>query len=417
MIALLLASMPFAQSGFAAPDAAWMAIAARAEIAPRAFVADTPSRGERGSLALAGDGRPAATGGWERRLEGVVPRRWYRLTAHYRASAVAHESWQVLARLDWRDRAGARAGQPDYAWRAAAEGDWTRLTLEAPAPEGATAVAVQLQVRDAGPGVVYWDDVRLEPIVAPAPRPVSVVALNLRPRDTGSREASVKAFVDLADARVPAGADVILLPEGMTVVGTGLSYADVAETLPGPTTEALGALARRKRAWVVAGLYEREGPAIHNTAVLLDREGRLAGRYRKVYLPREEVEGGLTAGSQYPTFATDFGTVGLLICWDVQFADPARALALGGAELLLVPIWGGNETLARARAIENRVFLASSGFDFPTLVLDPDGDTLARATADGTVAAATIDLARRYLDPWLGDMRARLRKELRPDVR
>jgi predicted amidohydrolase len=167
----------------------------------------------------------------------------------------------------------------------------------------------------------------------------------------------------------------------------------------------------------VAGLYEREGSAIYNTAVLLDREGRLAGRYRKVYLPREEVEGGLTAGSAYPTFATDFGTVGLLICWDVQFADPARALALGGAELLLVPIWGGNETLARARAIENRVFLASSGFDFPTLVMDPDGETLARATADGTVATATIDLARRYLDPWLGDMRARLRKELRPDVR
>jgi predicted amidohydrolase len=415
--ALLLATLPFAQSGFAAGDAAWTATAARAEIAPRAFVAAEPSRGEPGSLALAGDGRPAATGGWERRLDGVLPGRWYRLTAHYRASGIAHESWQVLARLDWRDGAGGRAGQPDYAWRAAAEGDWTRLTLEAPAPEGAATAALQLQVRDAGPGVVHWDDVRLEPIDAPAPRPVSLAAVNLRPRDTGSREVSVKAFVDLALARVPAGADVIVLPEGLTLVGTGLSYADVAETLPGPTTAALGALARRKRAWVVAGLYEREGSAIYNTAVLLDREGRLAGRYRKVYLPREEVEGGLTAGSAYPTFATDFGTVGLLICWDVQFADPARALALGGAELLLVPIWGGNETLARARAIENRVFLASSGFDFPTLVMDPDGETLARATADGTVATATIDLARRYLDPWLGDMRARLRKELRPDVR
>jgi predicted amidohydrolase len=201
------------------------------------------------------------------------------------------------------------------------------------------------------------------------------------------------------------------------MVGTGKSYVDVAETVPGPTTAALGELARRKRAWVVAGLYEREGAVVYNTAVLLDRSGALAGKYRKVYLPREEVEGGLTAGSAYPVFSTDFGTVGLMICWDTNFADPARALALAGAEVLLVPIAGGNDTLVRARAIENRVFVATSGYDIATEVIDPDGRTLARATTDGTVAVATIDLARRYTDPWLGDMRARFRKELRTDVR
>jgi len=109
--------------------------------------------------------------------------------------------------------------------------------------------------------------------------------------------------------------------------------------------------------------------------------------------------------------------VGLMICWYTNFADPARALALSGAELLLVPIAGGNDTLVRARAIENRVFVATSGYDIATEVIDPDGRTLARATTDGTVAVATIDLARRYTDPWLGDMRARFRKELRTDVR
>ncbi|HXY39821.1 MAG TPA: carbon-nitrogen hydrolase family protein, partial [Vicinamibacteria bacterium] len=173
---------------------------------------------------------------------------------------------------------------------------------------------------------------------------------------------------------------------------------------------------RQKHAWVVAGLYEREGTTVYNTAVLIDRDGRLAGRYRKVYLPREEVEGGLTAGKAYPVFTTDFGTVGLMICWDTNFADPARALALAGAEVLLIPIAGGNETLVHARAIENRVFVATSGYDIATEVVDPDGKTLARAVTDGTVAVATIDLARRYTDPWLGDMRARLRKELRTDL-
>jgi predicted amidohydrolase len=148
----------------------------------------------------------------------------------------------------------------------------------------------------------------------------------------------------------------------------------------------------------------------------IDRAGNLIGKYRKVYLPREEIEGGLSPGSDYPVFRTDFGKVGLMICWDVQYADPARALALRGAEMILMPIWGGNQTLGKARAIENRVFLISSGYDYPTSILDPDGELLAIAREPGAAAAVTIDLNRRYLDPWLGDMRQRFMKELRFDV-
>jgi predicted amidohydrolase len=212
------------------------------------------------------------------------------------------------------------------------------------------------------------------------------------------------------------GADVVLLPEGITVVGTGKTPADVAETVPGPTTAKLGELAAKKNAYVVAGLYERDGVAIYNTAVFLDRKGRLLGRYRKVYLPREEIEGGLTPGNEYPVFTTDFGKVGVMICWDIQYADPARALARRGAELLLLPIWGGHEVLGKARAIENRVFLASSGYDYPTYVMDPDGEILAQARENGSTAVATIDLNKRYVDEWLGDMRGRFMKEVRVDV-
>lgn len=417
LLALALFALPYAQSGFTAGEAAWQGLAQRPEIAPRFTVVAQPSRGDTGALALAGGGNPAASGGWERRLDGVSAGHWYRLSVHYRSERVAHESWQVVARLDWRDARGERAGQPDYATSAGETDGWRRLALEAPAPDGASAVAVQLQARDLGDGAVTWDDLRLEEIAPPAPRRVTVAAVNLRPRGTASPADSVRAWITLATGAVPEGADVILLSEGIPMVGTGRSYVDVAETLPGPTTAALGELARRKHAWVVAGLYERSGPYVYNTAVLIDRQGALAGRYRKVYLPREEVEGGLTAGSGYPVFKTDFGTVGLMICWDTQFTDPARALALAGAELLLVPIAGGTDTLVKARAIENRVFLASSGYDIATQVLDPEGQVLASALTDGTVAVATLDLSRRYLDPWLGNMKDRIPKELRTDVR
>jgi predicted amidohydrolase len=167
---------------------------------------------------------------------------------------------------------------------------------------------------------------------------------------------------------------------------------------------------------VVAGIYEREGQVVYNTAVLIDRQGRMAGRYRKVYIPREEYEGGITPGSDYPVFHTDFGTIGLMICWDSQYPDPARALALRGAEMILMPIAGGVETLSKARAIENHVFLAASGYDHPTFILDPNGEVLSRAAERATIATATVNLNRRYPDQWLGDMRARFMKESRFDT-
>jgi predicted amidohydrolase len=254
-------------------------------------------------------------------------------------------------------------------------------------------------------------------VAAPAPRKVTIAAVNYRPRRSTGPEQNVREFLDLASKTAPPSTDILLFPEGMTVVGTTKKYADVAEAVPdGPTTRALADYARAHKTYIAAGLYERDGRAVYNTAVLIDRKGQLAGKYRKVYLPREEIEGGITPGNSYPVFKTDFGTVGLMICWDVHYADPARALALNGAEIVLMPIWGGNLTLTRARAIENHVFLATSGYDIPAMVLDPKGEPIASTDANATAAVATVDLNRRYEWEWLGEMRGRYMRELRLDV-
>ncbi len=414
------ADLPFRQSGFqAGPESlpeGWKTWAARQEIAPKTFVDSTHSRGEPGSLAVSGNSNAAATGGWERIVQGIQPGRWYRFKVHYRAEGLTYEPLQVVPRLDWRTADGKRAGQPDYACATTLQGEWRAVTLDAPAPEKATAVAIQLFLGNAPYATIWWDEISLELIPDPGPRNVTVAAINFRPAGTNSAAESVGRFLDAIEKAVPGKADVILLPEGITVVGTGKKYADVAEPVPGPTTVRLGELARKRSAWVAAGIYEREGIAIYNTAVLIDRQGRVAGRYRKVYLPREEIEGGLTPGNDYPVFQTDFGKVGIMICWDLQYADPARALALRGAELVLLPIWGGNEALPKARAIENHVFLAASGYDHPTYILAPDGETVASAPERGKAAIATIDLNRRYVDKWLGHMRGRFMRELRLDV-
>jgi predicted amidohydrolase len=168
--------------------------------------------------------------------------------------------------------------------------------------------------------------------------------------------------------------------------------------------------------YIVAGLYEREGNAVYNTSVLIDREGKLVGKYRKVYLPREEIEGGLTPGTAYPVFETDFGKIGMMICWDLQYVEPARALAAQGAEIILLPIWGGDFTLMKARAIENHLFVVSAGYDVETAIIDPNGQVLHASNESGVVKTIPISLGQRFLDPHLGDMRARFHKEIRWDV-
>jgi len=137
--------------------------------------------------------------------------------------------------------------------------------------------------------------------------------------------------------------------------------AECAEPIPGPATEYFGRLASEHNLYIVAGLTERVGIAIYNTAALVGPEG-FVGKYRKVCLPREEIEAGVTPGDAYPVFSTRFGKVGMMVCWDVHFPEVARNLSNHGAEVIAMPIWGANLTLASARAIENQVYLVSSTF-------------------------------------------------------
>jgi predicted amidohydrolase len=396
--------------------AGWSVYGARPEITPKTFVDTTRYRTEPGSLAISGNSNAAAYGGWSYLAPEIVAGKWYRFVAYYRAEGLQDEALQVVARLDWRRAEDKVAGRPDYPYSITREGDWTRLTLDAPAPERAVAVRIELFLQNAPQATLWWDDISLEEIAIPGPRSITVATVKYHPHNTHSAEENVRQFVELVDRAVPDKTDLIVLPEGMTVAGTGKGDADVSEPVPGPTTEKLGELARRKHAYIIGGIYEREAPAVYNTAVLIDREGRFVGKYRKVYLPREEIEAGLTPGNDYPVFRTDFGKIGIMICWDVEYADPARALALKGAEMILMPIWDGDPTLTKARAIENHVFLVSSTYGENSLILDPNGETQAIARNDGTVALAKVDLNRRYDDEWLGNMRERFMKELRLDV-
>ncbi len=387
----------------------WRPYAVREEIAPRSW----SERDAQGGLilGLAGRGDDTVDGRWARDVP-VVPGNTYAFGAAYRAQNVASPSRSVLARLVWLDAAGEAMRPMEYPLVGAPgpEG-WTPLAGVYRAPKEAALARLELHLRWSATGEVRWRDAHFREATLPGPRRVTLAAVNHRPRGTTSPQDSRERFVRLVEEAAAKGADIVCLPEGITAAGNGLTYAQAEEPVPGPSTEFLGALAKRLKIWVVAGIYERAGSRIYNTAVLIGRDGSLAGRYRKMSLPDEEIEGGITPGTETPVFDTDFGRVGLMICWDSSYPEVARALAARGAEVILMPIAGGVEALVQARAVENQVHVVASGYDFRTGIFDRKGERIADAKADPEVVVATVDLAAPVLWPWIGNWRARIDRE------
>lgn len=401
--------LPAAALGEGAPTDGWRPLAAREEMAPRSW----SERDARGGLVLglAGRGDDAVDGRWAREVP-VVAGKAYGFGASYRATGVASPARSVLARLVWLDAAGETMRPMEYplVGPAAADG-WTPVAGVYRAPEAAAKARLELHLRWTASGEVRWREAAFAEAALPPPRRVTLAAVNHRPRGTTSAQDNRERFGRLVEEAAAKGADIVCLPEGMTTVGNGLAYAQAAEPVPGPTTAFLGDLAKRLGIWIVAGIYERDGARVYNTAVLVGRDGTLAGRYRKMSLPDEEIEGGITPGGETPVFDTDFGRVGLMICWDSSYPEVAQALAAGGAEVILMPIWGGVEALVQARAIENQVHVVASGFDFRTGIFDRKGERIADATRDPEVVVATVDLASPVLWPWVGNWRARVPRE------
>jgi N-carbamoylputrescine amidase len=185
-----------------------------------------------------------------------------------------------------------------------------------------------------------------------------------------------------------------------------------AEPIPGPTSERLAEAARSHGVVVVGSLFERRAPGLyHNTAVLFDADGSTAGVYRKMHIPDDPLyyekfyftPGDLGFGS----FDTQYGRIGVCVCWDQWYPEAARLTALAGAEIIFYPTaigwlagekqeFGASqhsawETMMRSHAIANGVFVAAANrtgregnleFWGASFATDPNGNVLARAAHD-----------------------------------
>jgi N-carbamoylputrescine amidase len=194
---------------------------------------------------------------------------------------------------------------------------------------------------------------------------------------------------------------------------------DLAETIPGPATEALAKIAKKNKVVIVASLFERRAAGIyHNTCAVLDADGTFLGKYRKMHIPDDPLyyeKFYFTPGDLgFPNFDTRYGRIGVQICWDQWYPEGSRAIALQGAQVIFYPTsigWHPAEkkefgaaqldawrTIQRGHAIANGVYVAvvnrvgfegnpkagDTGLEFwgNSFVADPFGEVVAEASND-----------------------------------
>jgi N-carbamoylputrescine amidase len=198
---------------------------------------------------------------------------------------------------------------------------------------------------------------------------------------------------------------------------------DLAETIPGPTTQALSQAARQHDIVIVSSIFERRAPGLyHNTAVVFDRSGDIAGTYRKMHIPDDPnyyEKFYFTPGDLgFVAIPTSRGQLGICVCWDQWFPEAARITCLQGAQILFYPTaigwlldekeefgtsqWSAWETMMRSHAIANGVFVVAANrvgiegrieFWGASFICDPNGNVLARASHDKEeIIAAPCDL-------------------------
>jgi N-carbamoylputrescine amidase len=271
------------------------------------------------------------------------------------------------------------------------------------------------------------------------------MAMSARPEE--NLEAACGKVREAAEA----GAEVVCLPElyrsPYFCQKEDAALFDLAEPVPGPSTEALGRAAKGAGVAVVAPIFERRAAGLyHNTAVILDADGEVVGRYRKMHIPDDPLyyeKFYFTPGDLgFHPIHTSVGRLGVLVCWDQWYPEAARLMALAGAELLLYPTaigWDNRDssreqarqqdawlTVQRGHAVANCLPVLicnrtghepdpsgqTDGIQFwgSSAVIGPQGEMLARASSDNAeVLMSTLDLDRseqlRQMWPFLRDRR------------
>ena len=260
----------------------------------------------------------------------------------------------------------------------------------------------------------------------------------LQPKVTEDKSGNLKKVKKLFNGVKDRGVDFLVLPEMFNCPYEAEKFEDYAEEIPGPTTDTLSELAAEEEIYVVGGsIPERSDGNIYNTSPVFGPDGELIGKHRKIHLFKVNYPGRikfdeskyLNSGNEQTVLETDFGAIGVAICYDLRFPELLRGMAKAGSKIIFLPAAFNTTTgpahwkpVLRTRAIDNQTFVVASS---ParnressykayghSMVVDPWGEVLVEAGSGEEVLTVDIDLEK------IEEVRKRLPllESLRPEV-
>ncbi|MCK5610663.1 hypothetical protein KAR91_52810 [Candidatus Pacearchaeota archaeon] len=287
-------------------------------------------------------------------------------------------------------------------------------------------------------------------------REVKVAAIQMKCDEVYTKEKKIKKALKMINEAAKDGAKIIVLPELFSteyilfhrryakedplIMNVDPGVLKYAETIPGPTIERIAELARKYRIYIISPIYEKAAPGVYyNSAPVIDPQGNIMGIYRKTHIPcaRSLEKIYFRPGSEFPIFRTEYGTFGILICYDRGFPEAWRILALEGAEIVFTPVATGSwelgkppvesfEFIMRTRCIENRVFAVLSdrtgeekcehcgGLEYYySFIVNPQGEVIAKGTRnEEEIVSATLNIH----EVEIARMRGHPFRDLRPEI-
>ncbi len=386
--------------------------------------ASPPTEERDGTLVAAANGTRTCTGGWLIRYAGIEGGRTYLLRQEAQVNDVGCSRDVLECVAIWgegSDDGLIRGCEWDYLLPNTTDDGEVCFERRMTAPEGADCLTIRCTFRWSATGESVWSLPRVEALddgpSDPGPVRVAVVTghAQARSRSFASVADNVEFYASLCEAACEHGPQLIVLPEVALQWGLSDHAIDTAVPVPGPETEVFSAIAARHGTRICLGLFERDGDAVHNSAILIGPSGKVDGRYRKVHLAvGGENTSGILPGDGFPVFDTEIGRIGCNICMDSSAAESSRMVGLNGADFLLLPIMGDhrasrwnrggpifNESrwlaMMRTRAMDNQLcMVVARNMVQGSCVIDRKGEVLAWNEGDQDFVLADVRRADGY---------------------
>ncbi len=398
------------------PSGGWERWSPRGEVA--LDLSETSNGG--GTLIVKGSGLDYGISGWQRTVTDFTPGEALAVHAEVTCRGMINPPRSLWIRVYWSGNLPGGTAPDIIRIKQVAQGSYVfddRVVV----PKGAVSANVRLIYRWEPAGEAVWKNISMTPAgPEKTHRKVRISTVYWRSTERTTVDNNLEHFLAMVDKAATDKPDIVVLGEGIMVVGVGFSHMDaVTEKIPGGRFfKKFAEKAKQYKCYICYGTYERDGRYIFNTAVLIGPDGQLAGKYRKAHLPIEEDVVGLAPGDSIDVIDTPIGKIGMAICIESEFPEVVRTLTLKGAEIVLIPIWGGNENTMQVRARENGIYVVTSSFDMKCIIVDPRGNILAE-TGKGLgngVATAVCDLDDRTKSPYTGNWRSYMKRMRWPEL-